>query len=206
MNIRHIIDLSHATAAAMPTYPGDDPVFLEQVRMLPAHTYTDHRLTTGMHVGTHIDGPAHLFAGAPALDQFPASHFIRPGILIDARNKGIDAPLLEQVSMQPDAIVLVLTGHDKKFGSNEYFIDHPTLTAAFAHALISRKINILGIDLPSPDRPPFQVHRMLLQRNILIMENLTGLERLVGIDHFTVAALPLKIKADSAPARVVAFY
>lgn len=206
MTINHVIDLTHHIRATTPCHPDDEPMHLKQVRTIAANDYSDHQITTGMHTGTHIDGPAHLLADAPSLDQFPASHFIRPGILLDARGKEIDEHLFDNVTTKPDDIVLVLTGHYKKFGSADYFTQHPVVTEAFAHELIKRKINILGLDLPSPDRHPFQIHRMLLQRNILILENLTGLERLVGVPFFTIAALPLKIKADAALSRVVAFY
>lgn len=206
MKTTRVIDLSHRLTATTPTHPYDNPASLKQIRTLHNDHYNDYQITANMHIGTHIDGPAHLLETSTLLSRFPASHFIRPGILIDARGKNIDAPLLENIVIKPDDIVLVLTGHSKKFGTPEYFTDHPIITPEFAQALIARKINMIGIDLPSPDKHPFTIHKMLLERNILIIENLTNLENLVEIPHFTIAALPLKIEADSAPARVIAFY
>ncbi len=206
MNITRVIDLTHSITPDMPAHPYDDPAQLKQIRTLKNDRYSDHQLITGMHIGTHIDGPAHLLESSLSIANFPASHFIRPGVLIDARGKNIDKNLLENVEIKPDAIVLILTGHDKKFGTKEYYTNHPVITPEFAQELIARKINMLGIDLPSPDNFPFTVHKMLLQRNILIIENLTGLEQLIGTNQFTVAALPLRITTDSSPARVIALY
>lgn len=70
--------------------------------------------------------------------------------------------------------------------------------------IISRKTKIIGIDFASPDRPPFKVHRMLLNEGVLILENLTNLAALLEAERFEVMAFPLKIKADSSLLRVVA--
>jgi kynurenine formamidase len=48
------------------------------------------------------------------------------------------------------------------------------------------------------------VHKILLAKPVLIIENLTHLEKLAGVDSFEVFALPMKLEADAAPARVVA--
>jgi kynurenine formamidase len=63
---------------------------------------------------------------------------------------------------------------------------------------------MVGLDVPSPDRPPYPVHRILLGNGILILENLTGLETLPSDQVFRLYALPLMVEADSAPVRVIA--
>jgi kynurenine formamidase len=70
--------------------------------------------------------------------------------------------------------------------------------------MVERKIKILGMDTPSPDKPPFSVHKLLLKSKIFILENLTNMEELLEAKKFEVIALPLKIKADSSISRVVA--
>jgi len=66
------------------------------------------------------------------------------------------------------------------------------------------RIHLLGLDTPSPDRAPYPIHRQLLGAEIVIVENLTHLDRLLGIANFEVIALPVKFQAEAAPARVVA--
>jgi len=206
MDIKHVIDLTHTITPNTPVHPYDEQMVLKQIRILQENKYCDYQLTTGMHVGTHIDGPAHQIAGGLSLAQFPPNNFIKPGVLLDARNKNLDVALLENTQINPGDIVLILTLHDKKFGSEEYFADYPAITPSLAQKLIAQKITMVGVDAPSPDYYPFPIHKMFLKENILIIENLTGLEQLIDINHFFVAALPLKIEADSAPARVVAFF
>ncbi len=63
---------------------------------------------------------------------------------------------------------------------------------------------MVGFDSPSPDRTPFVIHKLLLGQEILILENLCNLEKLLGVTGFEVVALPAKFRSDSAPVRVVA--
>jgi len=54
------------------------------------------------------------------------------------------------------------------------------LSPSAALYLISRKINLVGIDSPSIDlgsNSKFDVHNLLLKNNILIVENLANLEK-----------------------------
>ncbi|MFC3748626.1 hypothetical protein [Paenibacillus sp. GCM10012306] len=58
--------------------------------------------------------------------------------------------------------------------------------------------------MPSPDRFPFEIHKYLLSNDVLILENLTNVDALLGKEKFEVMALPLRIRSDSAISRVIA--
>ncbi len=199
-----IIDLTHTLAQSTPVHEFDDPVSLEKIRDLAQHGYNDWRLSSGMHVGTHIDGPGHLTADPTLLSDLPVSRFIGTGIVLDARHKVLDAALLQDMPAAEHQIILILTGWDKKFGTGDYFNNHPIMQADLANGLAQHSITMVGIDFFSPDTYPFAVHKIFFKHNILLIENLTNLELLVGIQNFTVAALPLKTATDSALARVIA--
>lgn len=199
-----VIDLTHTFTSAMPVHAYDEPATIEKIRILKDNHYNDWRLCSGMHVGTHIDGPGHLTNSTTVLSSIPADRFIGKGCIIDARNKIIDKTLLNNVTIEPNSIMLICTGTDKKFGTKDYFEHHPVLSKDFAEELIKHKIKMIGIDFFSPDHYPFEIHKIFFAHNILIIENLTNLEKLIGIKDFTVVALPLKTETDSALARVVA--
>lgn len=199
-----IIDLSQTFTKAMPVYFFDEPASIEKIRNLAENKYNDWRLTSGMHVGTHIDGPGHLTDSKVLLSDVGAEKFVGKGYLIDARNKALDTSLLHDLPKEEGLIILVLTGFDKKFGFVEYFNNHPIMSADFANKLIKCNIKMIGIDFFSPDTYPFEVHKIFFQHNVLIIENLTNLESLLGIKNFTIIALPIKTETDSALARVVA--
>ena len=76
-----------------------------------------------------------------------------------------------------------------------------------ADALALQKLKGVGLDAPSADSRDSQTlpaHHTLLNAEVLIIENLCALDRVLQ-KRFTLAAFPLKIKqADGSPLRAVA--
>lgn len=199
------IDLTHTFTDGMPVYPGDSRPELVQVAYPERQGYTGYRITTGMHVGTHIDAPLHMLEGGARISDLASEKFFGRGCLIDARGESIiDVQLLEKSKIKAGDIVLVLTGFSEKFHDPDYYTGYPVLTEKFARKLIERNVKMIGLDTPSPDYSPFTLHKLLLGHDILIIENLTNLHALVGVSRFDVIALPMKIDAEAAPASVIA--
>lgn len=198
------IDLTQAFIDRMPVYPGDSETRLVQSASVEKEGYAHFDLTTGVHTGTHIDGPMHMLAGGAKLLEFPLDTFFGPGVLVDVRGKDtIDASVLSGVHLKQGSIVLLYTGFDEHYHTPQYFVDFPELTEDFGANIIASGASMVGVDSASPDRDPFLVHKQLLGKNVLIIENLTNLSALVG-KRFEVIALPLRLDADSSLARVVA--
>ena len=199
------IDLSQTFVNNMPVFPGDIEPILKQTKSIKSDGYTNYQLTTSMHVGTHIDAPFHMLENGAKHFELSLDKFCGKAKLIDVRNeKNISAKLLKNITLEKDDIVLVLTGHYKKWNKPSYFESYPLITEDFAQALIESEIKILGLDTPSPDTPPFSIHKLLFKNNILIIENLTNLEELLDYENFEVYAFPPKFETDSSPVRVVA--
>jgi len=196
------IDLTQTFGPKMPVYPGDPQSELKQITTIEKDGFTDHQLNTAMHVGTHMDAPLHMIPGGKKISEIGLDKFFGPGRLIDARGKEkIDADSLEGV--QAGDILLILTGFSQKFHEPEYYEKYPELTEAFASEAVALGVKLIGLDTPSPDRPPFLSHKILLGSEILIIENLANLEQLLS-QKFEVIALPAKFETDAAPARVIA--
>lgn len=200
-----LIDLSHLIESGMPVYPGDEIPQLVQSRYLAEDDHNNHRLQIGMHAGTHLDAPLHMLAHGKAIFDLPLTPFIGPGCLLDVRGQDIIRwhPSYDCL-VQPASIVLLYTGHDQWYGSDKYFIEHPCLDQEFCDFLVQKRIKMLGMDLPSPDMPPFSVHKQLLAHNIYLLENLTNLNQLLHWQNYEIIALPLKLRADGSPVRAVA--
>ena len=200
-----LTDLSQPIDGQTPTYPGDSPIQLVKAKLFGKDGYTNYHLETGMHTGTHLDGPMHLTASEKYISQFPLEAFYGEGCLLDVRGEPV-IKMKDQYHSQikGQSIVLVYTGQDQKYGTDDYFNDQPEIHPELAEFLITKKTKIIGMDLASPDCPPFKVHQMLLNEGVLILENLTNLGSLLQAERFEVMAFPLKIKADSSPLRVVA--
>ncbi len=199
------IDLSYTIENGLPTHPYDDELKLYQNRFLDKHKYNDSRLETGMHVGTHIDAVSHLMDSNVLIKDYPIDKFIGNGCLLDVREQNIITMQEEYIDIvEENDIVLLYTGFDKQFGSKEYFTNHPIVEKQLAQFFVNKRIKMVGIDLPSPDKYPFEIHKILFEKDILIIENMKNLGSLLNIDRFEIIALPLKIKAEASPVRVVA--
>jgi kynurenine formamidase len=199
------IDLTHTLVDNMPVFPGDPAMSLKQIATISKNGYTDHLLTTAMHVGTHMDAPLHMIEGGVYMSDISSEYFIGRGICIDARRKNIiDADIIPK-EIPAGAIVLLCTGMSLKYGTDGYNTGYPKISEAFARKLVSLQVKILGIDMINPDTSEsYPIHKILLAKPVLIIENLTNLEALIGVKHFDVFAFPMKLHAEGAPVRVVA--
>ena len=54
------------------------------------------------------------------------------------------------------------------------------ITGAAAQLLVDCGVELVGVDTPSVDRPPFEAHLALLGDGVLIVENLTNLDAIPG--------------------------
>lgn len=203
--IEHFIDLSQMIVDNMPVYPGDVGTSLFQNRYLIVNAHNNHRLEISMHSGTHIDGPMHLTESEEYIYEMPLQSFIGTGCILDVRGQSVIhlKPEYEE-KIAENRIVLLYTGWDSVYGTKDYYEKHPVVDVGFCDMLVRKNIKLLGMDIPSPDRYPYDAHKTLLSNKIFIAENLTNLDKLIGVRGFEVVALPLRIKADSSIARVVA--
>jgi len=200
-----IIDLSHPIYDGMSVYPGDAETSLVRSKHIKQDGYTNHQLSANMHAGTHIDGPMHLLDCDKYLNEFPVETFIGEGCLLDvSQDRTIDYKAEYEQHIQQKQIVLLYTGYSQYYGQPRYYTDHPVLTLQFAELLVRKQVKMIGLDFPSPDSYPFEIHKYMFQHDILIIENLTNVEKLLQVPSFEIIALPLSIKADSSLARVVA--
>lgn len=190
----------------MEVFPGDGAAKLEQVSFLGKDGYNSFYVQTGMHVGTHMDAPFHMLPEGKKLTDFPPEKFIGRGRLIQKQHgfKENDIDLLKRKDIREGDIVLVDTGHYKKFGTADYYKSYPEITMAFADYIIGSKVKILALDFPSPDGFPYKIHKALFENEILIIENLANLAALHAYDKFNIIALPAKFEAAGAPVRVIA--
>lgn len=188
------IDLTMTLSERIAVWPGDVPPSIGLHTTVAEHGYRTMRLTLGSHNGTHIDSPAHLIEGAKSLDQYDVSRFFARCHVLDEAGDG--AVTDDRVSEIPDGCDGLLCVGERSY-----------LTADAARLLLDRGIRLFGFAGGSCDESgstTFPVHRLLMERDALIIENLVNLSVLAGrvVD---LVALPLLIEgSDGSPARVVA--
>jgi len=215
MSAPQIVDLSYALNATIPVYPGDPPpeiLVLERTTdVIPGRrALNNSRISIGMHCGTHMDAPFHFFSDRRTIDQVPLERLIGPAIRIDLR-AAVRGGTIEREHLEPrrDDLrryprVILETGWEARWGKPEYFSDHPLITGEAAQFLVDCGAQLVGIDMPSVDRPPFPAHLALLSNDVVIVENLRNL-REISDDVFELIVLPLKIVGrDGSPVRALA--
>jgi arylformamidase len=202
-----IIDLTHTISHGMPVFPGESSPSLIQDD-LPENTgYITFRLESNMHTGTHMDAPLHARSGDRTIESYSVDTFFGIAVVIDVRS-------LRLVRMQTGweeifkqfPVILFCTGHNALWGTDKYYLDYPVFENDIALALKKNKVRIAGFDSPSPDKSPFNFHNYFLNGERFMIENLTGLENLLGIREFEFMAFPLKIHAEASLIRAVARY
>lgn len=201
------LDLSYDIDDKMPVYPGDKEVSLEKIAELKEDGFSSITYSGTMHVGTHIDGPMHMTENDKYICDYSLDNFIGRGVLLDVRGQNEIEVKDEYFNLiKENYVVLFYTGFDKLYGKDEYYENHPVISKEMAEFLVRKKVKMVGVDMPSPDRSPYDIHNILLENEIFILENLTNLERLIYEENFTVFAQPLKIKAEGSLVRAMVVY
>ncbi|MDX1533428.1 MAG: cyclase family protein [Nitrosopumilaceae archaeon] len=209
------IDLTLTISEKLPTFPGSPTPRFISWEKIATDGYNLELLFLSSHTGTHMDAPYHFLEKGRTIDQISVNRLIRKAILITTKKaanqpiskKDITAFESKNQKIPNDATVVFNTGWSKNIGKKHYFEKNPGLSVDAAKYLASKKINLVGIDSPSIDlgtNSKFSVHHVLAKNNILIVENLTNLEKIKS-NSFTLAVFPLKLKnATGSPVRAIA--
>ena len=201
------IDLSHEIKNEMPVYPGDKEVNLIKEKYYIENGYNSISIATEMHAGTHIDAPLHMQENKSYISDYPIERFIGNVALLDVRGeKIIDVKDEYYINIKENDIVLLFTGWDNFYGKEEYYTEHPVVSRELAELLIKKKIKMLGMDMPSPDRDNYEIHNVLFENDIFLLENLTNLNKLLYNEEIQLFAQPLKVQSEASLVRAVAIY
>ncbi len=207
-----VIDLTHVIHAEMPVYPGTEPPAFSIPCTIEQNGFTERKITLFSHTGTHIDAPAHIIPGAKTLDQLSIDHYFGRACSLDftsVKEGTIDIADLKPYEglIKEVDFVLLHAGWSELWNKEGYFEGYPVLSPEAATWISQFRLQGLGVDMISIDRegtPDFPVHRILLEQNILIIENLTNLQGLPRVG-FSFSCLPLKFEnADGSPVRAIA--
>jgi arylformamidase len=207
-----ILDLTREVRNETRVFPGSPlPKFITWTKM-DVHNYDSEVIFMSTHTGTHMDAPSHFASNASSIDKISVNRFISNAILIKIKkgsNQLITTSELESSDiriMDGDSIVFS-TSWENEVDKDYFFSDSPGLSEDAAKYLINKKVNAVCIDSPSIDRGSdnnFPVHKILLSREILVVENLCNLNKL-KTQYFTLVMTPLKLSgASGSPIRAIA--
>lgn len=187
-------------------------------------------LTLTTHSGTHLDAPYHyhpyMNKGEPALtiDEIPLEWCFSDGVLLDFRHKADGERItaddlrheLERIEyeIKPLDIVLIHTGADEAWGTEEYLVKGAGMDRASTLFLTEKGVRVTGIDAWSWDRPlPYiaeefkttnnpgviwEAHFAGIEIGYCHMEKMANLSAIGKPFGFKVCCFPVKIKGAGA--------
>jgi arylformamidase len=223
-----VIDLTMKITPSISVFPGSpQPSFIPWSRF-DIHGYDSEAMFMSTHTGTHVDAPCHFKPGLASIDMISAERLVCKAVLIRAErtaNKLIEQQDLGNNIKQGDAVVISTGWEKKSSGNRNYMTENPGLSEQAARYLARKKVNAVAIDSPSIDAgadKKFVAHKILLSRNILVVENLCNLDEVARRSRsssssnkinstttstFTLIISPLKLGgATGSPARVLALF
>ncbi len=204
---KRLVDLSHTVEHGMITYKGlpapviGDHMSRERSRERYAEGTQFHigRIEMVANTGTYLDSPFHRFEAGRDLSELPLTSLADlDGVLVNAagsRERAITSADFRGLDVRGKA-VLVRTGWDAHWRTENYYEGHPFLTEDAAELLIDGGAALVGIDSYNIDdtadgRRP--VHTLLLGAEIPVVEHMRGLEQLPP-SGFRFFAVPVKVK------------
>ena len=206
----HVIDLTHTMQTGMPVFPGDNPVNLRRTRFVNRDGYAVTDVSMGGHTGTHVDISAHLFADAPGLDGLGPDNFTGWGAVVDLTE--IDTPYIDHAHLahlgdiEVLDFVVLYTGWDAHWKTDQYYRDFPVLTETACKFLGGLGLKGIALDTPSPDpvdSTDLRAHHALLNYGLVIVENICNAGELPS-EGFIFSCLPLRLRdGDGCPVRAV---
>lgn len=212
-----LIDLSHTVENGMITYKGlPAPVICDywsreesRKRYAEGTEFQIGKIEMVANTGTYVDAPFHRYADGKDLSELPlASLTGLEGVVVRAGQKAraIDFEIFRGLDMKGKAL-LIHTGWDRYWRTDQYFEGHPFLTTRAAQYIADSGATLVGIDSLNIDdtadgtRP---AHTILLGRDIPVAEHLCNLGDLPD-RGFRFSAVPVKVKGmGSFPVRAFA--
>lgn len=179
------IDLSILLTKDTPVFPGEPNIIFKKHANIKENSYNEHQITINTHFGTHMDFPYHMIDDGKKSSDFKLEKFIGKGKVIDIYNPDLN-------SIKDEDVFLLYSEHIEK-GIENLFNDVSVLDENLVDFLIIKKPKMVLLDIPTPDKFPYPIHKKILGNDILIVENVCNMKLLID-KKFKVYAIPLNFR------------
>jgi arylformamidase len=202
-------DISVPLSSQIPKWPGSIGFSRKQTSIESGgNSIRNSEIHCDVHVGTHIDAPAHHLAEGATVDKLILNTLIGPATIIEIQEAHeVTASILAQSEIPQKATRLLIKTQNSqlwKNGYNKFLKTFIGLKPDAAEWLVQRGIRLVGIDYLSvqPFNDDSQTHTILLGAGVIIVEGLDLSAVKPGQYHLI--CLPLNIVgSEGAPARAV---
>jgi arylformamidase len=205
-----IYDISLTISSTLPTWPGDPGIELVQFEAMDSGANVNvTRISSSVHIGTHVDAPCHFLKGGSTVETLPLDVLTGPCYVVQLPD-GVDAitaEVLDRIEITSDMKRILFGTSNSHFwakGETKFQEEFVAITEDGAEWLVARGVQLVGVDYlsVSPFNDSEPTHRILLQAGVVIVEGLNLCNVMRGF--YELYCLPLKIAgSDGAPARAI---
>jgi arylformamidase len=203
-----LVDVSHTVENGMVTYRGlPAPIICDylsreasRTHYAPGTEFHIGKIELVANTGTYVDSPFHRYARGKDLSELPLTSLADlDGLVVRVdparEDRAVGRDQFRGLDVHGKA-VLIHTGWDRHWRTDQYFEDHPYLAEDAALFLRDAGAVLVGIDslnIDDTDDGRRPVHSTWLEADIPIAEHLCHLEQL-PTHGFRFFAVPVKVK------------
>ena len=209
-----IIDLTYNINEDMITYPTPwhPKVEIERLGKIEEVGRNTRKIIIGTHTGTHIDAPLHFIENGNSIEKIPLTKLIGEVTIVDFSsmkcNHSISKEDISQIDISEK--ILFKFGWGEKWNKMEFYKNHPYFSEEAANYLVSKGVELIGYDTPSPDSSlnnnegeDSPIHKIFLKNNIILLEYVANLSKINNFNDWNIVVAPMKIEgSDGSPSRV----
>ena len=176
-------------------YPGDPKPEVKKISSIESNDlYNLSSIFMCAHNGTHVDAPSHFISDGKTIEKIELDYFV--GLCY--------VHFFDGLMSRNDALLIIEKAKQHKANERILIKGNCVITEEAAMVFADEKIKLIGNESQSvgPVDAPMQVHLILLERNIVLLEGIV----LDNVDEgvYYLCAQPLKIKGiEGAPCRAI---
>jgi arylformamidase len=207
--VRRIYDISIPLTEHLPVWPTSEKFNITWVKNIDEDGINESHLSFNTHSGTHIDLPYHFLKFGMKMGDISLDRLIGKALVFEYfGDRNIGPEHLNKITIPSGCTKLLFkTINSVKYlmEQNGFSEDYVALSIEGAEWVVNNGIDLVGIDYLSIQSfydKDNQVHKTLLQNNVVILEGLNLKD--VRNDLYELFVLPLNIpKAEGAPVRAI---
>lgn len=170
-----VLDLSQDFSHNTPGFVNYGGPSIKWIKRLAFETVGGQEITSTLHVGTHLDSPAHFYSRGKFIGDLPLDWLVGPACVVDLTKFGLgDYDIYTPdhfekwevntgLKIERGDILIVNTGYHKYYPENwvdrsevdeeKYFLRHPGPTREFAEYVLDKGVRWMAVDAGSMDYP-----------------------------------------------------
>jgi arylformamidase len=190
------IDLSQDFSVHTPAFASYGGPTVKWTKRLAFDKAGGQEIASSLHVGTHLDAPAHFLSGGKFIGDLPLDFLVGPACVVDLERMGVgDYELYGPehferwekdtgITIERGDILIIHTGYHRYYPENwtdlsevdetRYFIRHPGPAREFAEWVLDRGVRWLAVDAGSADHPFNTVIRQIRSDEVEYAEEALG--------------------------------